>query len=313
MRWFDQPDDVALLAALVRTVGGAGARLERASASPLPGGFVSLRVERLELTVSSASGASATASFVRKACAAREVRALEAIAAVPGADAAPELVAAWTTADTPEDAEASGFVSPYYPGPALHFGDPIPAGVLTTLARIHAGAEADAWARPFDAARIDALQAFALRTVAASERFRAGTPDWPRWAQRLETAAASPALREAADSLPRTLTHGDMHPGNIVARADGTPVIIDWGNACLAPPMLDLANIIGLGSTDWEIYLAAFEAAGGQLDPATLTRAFWWARAVTGLMYVPWAADHSDRAPALIAQMEDATAQFPAL
>jgi hypothetical protein len=314
MRWRSRPDDEFLIAALAEHVGGVGARLERLETGPLTGGAVSPSVERLELTVVAASGARMPASFVRKACAAREVQALSAIAGVRGAAAAPELVAAWTSDNAPADEGASGLVIPYYPGPALHFGDPIPAGVLTTLARIHAGAApADSWARPVDAGRIDALRAFAQRTLAASEQFKALADDWPHWAQRLEAAAAAPALREAAESLPRTLTHGDMHPGNIVTRADGSPVIIDWGNACLAPPMLDLANIIEPGSADWRIYLTAFESAGGRLDAAVATRAFWWARAVTALMYVPWAADHSDRVPALIAQMEDATARLASL
>jgi thiamine kinase-like enzyme len=113
--------------------------------------------------------------------------------------------------------------------------------------------------------------------------------------------------------LPRTLTHGDMHPANIMRRADGSPVIIDWGNACLAPPMLDLANIIELGSQEWATYVAAYQAAGGAFDAAVAERAFWWARAITGLMYIAWAVDNSDRATDLIAQIEDAAARLAAL
>jgi hypothetical protein len=76
--------------------------------------------------------------------------------------------------------------------------------------------------------------------------------------------------------------------------------------------MLDLANIIELGSPEWATYVAAYEAAGGALDAATAGRAYWWARAVTGLMYVAWAVDNSDRTPALIAQIEDATKRLTA-
>jgi hypothetical protein len=76
--------------------------------------------------------------------------------------------------------------------------------------------------------------------------------------------------------------------------------------------MLDLANIIELGSPEWATYVAAYEAAGGAFDATIAERAYWWAKAVTGLMYVAWAVDNSDRAPALIAQIEDATARLAA-
>ena len=76
--------------------------------------------------------------------------------------------------------------------------------------------------------------------------------------------------------------------------------------------MLDLANIIELGSPEWATYVAAYEAAGGAFDPGVAARAYWWAKAVTGLMYIPWAVDNSDRAPALISQIEDATARLAA-
>ena len=271
-------------------------------------------MQRLDLTLSATGRPSFVASFVRKRCPAREVRTLEAAAAIAGVEAAPELVAAWVSPDAPEDPEASWFVSPFYPGETLHFGEPIPAAVLTTLARVHAAirAELPDWLWTCDAGHIDRLQQGSERALAASARFEAETPNHAAWAARFTTAAASPALREAAEQLPRALTHGDMHPANIIRRADGSPVIIDWGNACLAPPMLDLANIIEFGSPQWATYVAAYEAAGGAFDAQVAERAYWWAKAVTSLMYIPWAVDNSDRAPALIAQIEDATARLAA-
>ena len=50
-----------------------------------------------------------------------------------GAAAAPEVVVAWVSAEQPDDQDRSGFVSPFYAGEALYFGDPIPAQVITTL------------------------------------------------------------------------------------------------------------------------------------------------------------------------------------
>ena len=303
--------DEELTGRLAQRAAGPGAILERVAVTALPGGFVAKTVDRLDLTLSAPGRPSFTASFVRKRCPAREVRTLKAIA---GVEAAPELIAASVSAAAPEDPEASWFVSPFYPGETLHFGDPIPAAVLTTLARVHAGtiAEPPDWLWTCDAGHIDRLQQGSERALVASARFKAQTPDHAAWAVRLATAAASQVLRDAAGQLPRALTHGDMHPANIMRRADGSAVIIDWGNACLAPPMFDLANIIELGSPEWSTYVAAYEAAGGGFDAAIAERAYWWAKAVTGLMYVPWAVDNSDRAPALIAQIEDATARLAA-
>jgi aminoglycoside phosphotransferase (APT) family kinase protein len=304
--------DEGLIGALARSAAGLGAVVQRVEVTALHGGFVATSVERLDLTLSAAGQPSFVASFVRKRCPAREVRTLEAVAAVARADAAPELIAASVADDAREDPEASWFVSPFYPGQTLHFGDPIPASVLTTLARVHAATIADPpdWLWTCDASHIDRLQQSSERALDASARFKARTPDHAAWAVRLARAASAPALREAADELPRTLTHGDMHPANILTRADGSPVIIDWGNACLAPPMLDLANIIELGSPEWATYVAAYQATGNAFDSVVAERAYWWAKAMVGLMYIAWAVDNSDRAPDLIAQIETANARL---
>ena len=45
------------------------------------------------------------------------------------------------------------------------------------------------------------------------------------------------ALR--ACGLPDTLVHGDLHQGNVIASADG-PVLLDWGDAGVGMPLLDL-------------------------------------------------------------------------
>jgi hypothetical protein len=112
---------------LARAAAGPAAVVERVEVTALQGGFVAKSVERLDLTLSAVDRPSFVASFVCKRCPAREVWTLEAIAAVPDADAAPELIAASVCPDAPDDPEASWFVSPFYPGETLHFGDPIPA------------------------------------------------------------------------------------------------------------------------------------------------------------------------------------------
>lgn len=240
---------------------------------------------------------------------AREVRALKALAAASGAEALPAAVFAWPSSEKPSDSAANGFVSPFYPGPPLTFRDPIPEAVLVTLAHVHAqcsNIEALEWTWSADAAHFEGTHANAMAALAASERFRTTTATPVLLQERLARIGRSTRLREASDFLPRSLTHGDMHPGNIVLRADGSPVIIDWGNACIALPMLDLANIVAIDSPEWRTYLAAYRRAGGTIDEATCRRAYWWARAITGLQYLPWIAEHTSDTPRMIAQIEEA-------
>jgi aminoglycoside phosphotransferase (APT) family kinase protein len=282
----------------------------------LPGGAVSKCVERIDLTLGGAGGDSFEASFVRKTCPAREARALEALAAIEGAVARPELIASRISHDQPDDLDASEIVTPFYPGATLRFGDPIPAAVLVTLARLHAATsstETNAWAPGFGAARVEWLVERAARALAVSERFKATEPDHAAWLGRLQSAGAEPRLREAAEALPRALTHGDMHPANIVLDAEGAPIILDWGNVAAAPPTLDLANIIDIDGLDWRLYLDACAAAGGQVDEGAARCGYWWARAATALGYIPWAAESSAHAPRLIAQVEDANARLAAI
>jgi hypothetical protein len=313
------PSDAALFAKLARHVVGPDGddpRVVGAQTVALKGGYVSKAVDRLDLTLARRDGSHVTASFVRKACLAREVRALELASAVPYVLALPKILAAWTSPERPDEPAANGFVTPFYDGPELHFGDPIPPTVIETLARVHAACADPArldWTWTFDADHFRRLRTNAVTALSASERFKAITPDHGAWLQRLQGAGDDELLIAATERLPRGLAHGDMHPGNIVRHTDGSPVIIDWGNACVAPPMLDLANIVAIESADWDRYLAVYRAAGGVIDTATARRGYWWARAATALMYVPWAAEHSSRAPDLIAQIGEANARLDEL
>ncbi len=314
-----KPTDEALLAALTRHATGPTPEAWRVTdvrATPLLGGYVSKTVDRLDLTLATDAGQTLAAAFVRKGCTRREILALAAVGELPGAPAAPEVILAWSSPERPDDVEANGFASPFYPGGDMKFGDPMPQPVLATLASLHARC-ADpatlAWTWAFDATVAGQMRANALTALTSSASFRARTPDHAHWLARLERAGCSPALEAASERLRRTLTHGDMHPGNIIRRRDGAPMIIDWGNACLATPMLDLANMATIGSAQWRFYLSAYRAAGGDIDEPDLRRGYWWARAVTGLMYVPWAAEHTERTPALILQVEEAEARLAEL
>ena len=64
------------------------------------------------------------------------------------------------------------------------------------------------------------------------EKLRAAAPRLQAMCARLESYG-----------VPQTLSHGDFHGGNIVAK-DGNYLIFDWTDACIAHPFLDLAVIM---------------------------------------------------------------------
>jgi Phosphotransferase enzyme family len=61
--------------------------------------------------------------------------------------------------------------------------------------------------------------------------------------------AASPRLLDAcaqldAVGMPDTLVHGDLHPGNIVVTPDDRYVVVDWSDAAISNPFVDLATYL---------------------------------------------------------------------
>lgn len=143
------------------------------------------------------------------------------------------------------------------------------------------------WTWTFNAEHMRRTLDQAIEAVSAAALFRHTTPEHADWSARLHNLRHSRVLFEVSDALEKTLTHGDMHPGNIIGQAAGHPIIIDWGNVCLAPPPLDLANIIRIDSPLWAVYVEAYRRAGGKIDDASLRQGYYWARAATGLQYLP--------------------------
>ena len=114
------------------------------------------------------------------------------------------------------------------------------------------------------------------RVHGASERsrehsFPAGLPRWPgrpmepaRWADRLARAAKRfpqilpPPLIARLQDLPETAAadlerlwagpaswlHVDAHLDNVLWRPDGTAVLLDWCNAAIGPPAVDLVRLL---------------------------------------------------------------------
>ena len=209
------PSDDDLLATLARHATrseSAGVRVVGVETVALKGGYVSKAVDRLDLTLETRDGASLSASFVRKACLAREVQALKVASAVPGVSALPDVIAAWISPERPDDPEANGFVTPVYAGPELHFGDPIPPAVIETLARVHAACADLAslgWTWTFDADHLARLKANTVTALGASERFKATTPDHRAWLQRLDRAGGDELLAAATTRAEETAAEAD--------------------------------------------------------------------------------------------------------
>jgi aminoglycoside phosphotransferase (APT) family kinase protein len=167
---------------------------------------------------------------------------------------------------------------------------------------------------------VDAAQAIALVDVLARiHRVTRGVdaspgselPDWrrtalaevwedARWASRLERArsrypadftpgvvdqlhrlhAALPAAISTLRAGPVVLAHMDPHLDNTLWRLDGTPLLLDWSNAAVAPPTYDLAQlVIGLAlahdsSLEPEAVIDAYGARAGPCEGLeTSTRA----------------------------------------
>lgn len=97
--------------------------------------------------------------------------------------------------------------------------------------------------------------------------------------------------------------HGDLHPGNLVARGSELVAIIDFGDVTAGDPAYDLA--VAWLAFD-PVGRAAFRtAAGDRYDADTWTRAHGWAAAVTLMLL-----DQSDDNPAYLALGTEAVTEL---
>jgi hypothetical protein len=243
--------------------------------SALAGGYVSHGVERVDLDVDGCP-----VPVVLKQASPVEVGAMRAVVVVPGVDR-PRLLAAGP----------GWLVLPFYDGPALGPDDDVPGEVWTALGRVHAH-----WCRrrPRGVPVVDAAWWATMvtgRTLPAVRRARERTGNvlFDEVEALLERWSVEPRLRAALAVLPRTLTHGDAHRGNVLIAADGG-VLIDWGNARVAPAGLDLATMAAQGAEPTQAYRAAVGA--GSTPPELHEVERWWAQAHVHVQYLGFAADH---------------------
>jgi Phosphotransferase enzyme family len=264
------PPDSAWLPAVARWAGAQAAVTGRA---PLAGGYVAAAVERVDLEADRRPIA-----VVLKRTGLGEVAAMRAIAVVPGVQR-PRLLAAG------RDRHGAWIVLPFYSGPALDSGE-VPAEVWDVLGRVHAH-----WhrRRPRGLPVVDARWWWGMvtgHTVPAVRGARLGTGDarLAEIAELLEAWSTDARVRAALALLPRTLTHGDAHRGNVLLDPDGA-VLIDWGNARVAPAGLDVGTLAAQGVPTAAAYVETTPESLREVERL-------WAQVHVHVQYLGFAADH---------------------
>jgi hypothetical protein len=309
----------AVLAWVERTVPGA--RVAGCELRPLDGGAVARRVDQVTLYL---AGRRDPVELVRKQAPAHEIAGLRAAQAVR-ADAAaiPELVA-WgsdwlITPLAPGAPLGWGETAPaalfdalaalharYHHARDHHARDPDhharDPGARDPGARDH-GAR-DHHARDYGAPGLSAAiprvtptwwQALCQEWVDPQLREYAARhpPETTARARELVSrVAVLPAASALLASLPPTLLHGDVHPGNVLVQA-GRATLIDWGSSRIGPAALDLANLVTAGSPDVAGYARTWQRLTGQpLAAAVIEQGYRWAALQIPVQYLPWTAGY---------------------
>jgi thiamine kinase-like enzyme len=276
-----------------RSVLKQPAELWTLKTSTLDEGMVAAAVYRHELTFRLAEGSFKTIPVVQKFTNEAEVRTMRALSNLSSAEAIPALIDSAISEATLEDKFAHWFITPFYEGAFLTFEDEVPRPIIETLARIHAyfapRVEQVDWLYRVNSDFFRAIFDNAL-TILKQTLAQNPHPIFIEARRELIRICELSALYQLLESLPVTLAHGDVHPGNMISLPNGNYVLIDWGNARVALAMLDLANMIELDSANWFHYLAAWEAASGQvMDPIVARRGYDWATVMVNLQYLPYA------------------------
>ncbi|MFN8493391.1 MAG: phosphotransferase [Caldilineaceae bacterium] len=256
---------------------------------------------RIDVTLQRLTGQLETFTFVQKYTYRKsEIHGLEALRALPSIPGLPLLIDAAVDPTAPEDERndklTHWFITPYYPGSTLTFADEAPPTIIEALAQVHVyftshlhelpklykTVNAETFRNTFDNA---------LATLGKAQREKPHNI-FTEAHRYLMTARENPLLYKALAELPLTLTHGDVHPGNMLVTPDGQATLIDWGNARIAPAMLDLANMVTFGSPNWERYLAAWaRTSGAALNPRIARLGYDWATIMINAFYLPYAID----------------------
>lgn len=286
--------------------------------SKLDGGFASDGVYRLDLTFRLDDGSFETVSVVQKYTSSAEVHAMELLDRASLGSVLPKVMDSSERDPKTESKINSWFTVPFYEGKSLTFDDAIPADVIRALARVHAhfsshvgdSGQAEGLRR-FDSAFSQETFKNALDSlVQMPEKQR--IPDCDALHSALMSISQSAVFNRALAKLPVTLVHGDVHPGNIMRSTKGESVLIDWGNARIAPQMLDLANVVPVDSDNWLVYLDTWQEMMDQpMDYAVAELGHRWATAMVPLQYLPFAAVNlPDAVPGMIESIRQTEEQL---
>ncbi|MDT7709272.1 MAG: hypothetical protein QOG20_4879 [Pseudonocardiales bacterium] len=238
----------------------------------LTGGYVAAAVERVDLDLDGRA-----VPVVLKAASPVEVAAMRAVAVVRE-----------TAVGRPLAVGAGWVVLPFVDAPPLADGVPVPDAVWDGLAHVHAH-----WwrKRPRGVPVVDGPWWASLcdRTLVAVRGGlgRTGDPAYADAERALVAWREEPRIRHALAVLPRTLVHGDAHRGNVLGE-----VLIDWGNARVAPGGLDLAVLRAQGAEVPARYGDLVAELAGARAPAWESR---WADVHVNVQYLGFAADHLGR------------------
>jgi hypothetical protein len=259
-----------------------GARVVSCTVRPLARGAVARYVEQLTLHL---GGGPDRLELVRKEASAHEIAGLRAAQAVRlKAPAVPELVAAGP----------GWLITPLAPGVPLASGDLVPAGLLDSLAVLHARYQGAA-GLPAAIPRVTGAWWQGLCRDWADPQLREHAARHPpattaRARALISRAAGLPAAAAVLAELPAVLLHGDVHPANVLV-GDGQATLIDWASSRTGPAALDLANLVTASSAEVARYAATWQRVTGQPLPAgTIERGYPWAALQIPVQYLPWTA-----------------------
>jgi aminoglycoside phosphotransferase (APT) family kinase protein len=303
--------------AYARSRLGAEIELWELTISRLDPGYASEAPQRWDLIFRLPEGNLETISVVQKITHAGEARIMAALGEIMPAEAIPEVIDAGVDKHTPDGKPKHWFITPFYEGRPLTFEDEMPEEVVRTLAQVHSrfAGHIEAFTSVEGIYRVDGSffqQTFTNALESLEKLFSHHTNDNLHMAvDEMRRVSNSPVFTAALSQLPLTLTHGDVHAGNMISTGHKT-FLLDWGNARLAPAMLDVANMIDIDSPNWHIYLEAWqEACSSSLDLKQARRGYHWATAMVNLQYLPFATEHMpQQASSMIAKVMEAYRQL---
>lgn len=268
--------------------------LTNVAIASLGGGYTGAEIYRLDLDFLLEEAETRRVPLVLKYTTECEAHTMRVLAGVPQAACLPQLIDCGQGLCGADGGLEPWLVMPFYEGkPLSTTDDEVPAAVIDSLARLHAHfasrLEDLSWAPRFDIHAFRGMLGWVLDELAEAQTRRADE----RLAlarDLIRAARESPSIEAAFACLPVTLIHGDVHGGNILQLANGGSVLIDWGNARLAPAMFDLANMVEIDSPNWQRYWATWQSASGQAFDEPLARlGYHLATVVVNSQYLPFA------------------------